>query len=89
MRVQDVAISFDHVTIEKSYLVGLFLSNSISTLSESMIRDHTLPADGAYGLLLTNGALPTITNTTFSNNLTHIFKDGAADYVDGGGNMED
>lgn len=88
IRIKNSSIEIRNSTIEKNYLIGVWTQNSTSTLvADSFVKNHTdATADTFYGLFLTASSTPTIRNTAFSNNESHIFYDGTSTTTDAGGN---
>lgn len=85
--IKNSSVEIKNSTIEKNYLIGVWMQNSTSTvISDSLIQNHTdATSETFYGAYLTSSSTPLIKNTKFKNNETHIFKDSTSSYTDGGG----
>lgn len=82
--INSTSIDILSSTIENNRSYGIFLNNSTSTsITSSVIRNHTLPENNSYGLWLVNSTT-TVQNTTFSGNFTGAFGDGTSIIHDGG-----
>ncbi|MDP3769327.1 MAG: right-handed parallel beta-helix repeat-containing protein, partial [bacterium] len=75
-------VEIRHSTIEKNSRIGVVVDHSSPVISDSIIQDASL-----FGMYLISSSTPTISNTHFKNNATHIFPDTTSSYTDGGGNV--
>jgi parallel beta-helix repeat protein len=90
IRMSGASIAFLHSVLEYNASEGMRMERSTSTvISDSVIRHHHAVSGSptGYGLFLSSGSLPSITNTLFEDNDTHLIADGTSGYVNGGGNV--
>lgn len=88
IRIKNSSIEIRNSTIEKNYLIGVWMQTSTSTLiTDSFVKNHNdSTSETFYGLFLTASSTPTIRNTIFSQNESHIFYDSTSTTTDAGGN---
>ena len=89
LRIKDASIEIRNSTIEHNDTVGIWMRHSTSTLiADSIIQEHRdSTSETFYGLFLTASSTPTIGNTTFRLNESHIFYDSTSTTTDSGGNV--
>ena len=88
LHIKNSTIEIKNTTVEKNYFLGISMENANSVvINDSLIKDHSDPGpETFFGIYLTASSTPTIQNTSFKNNETHIFTDGTSSFIDGGGN---
>ncbi|TSD04116.1 MAG: RHS repeat-associated core domain-containing protein, partial [Parcubacteria group bacterium Greene0714_36] len=89
LRIQGASMDIRNSTIAYNGLYGVWMSHSTSTIiRDSLIQEHRdTTSEPFFGLYLTASSTPTLSNTTFRNNETHVFTDSTSTTTDGGGNV--
>lgn len=88
IRISGASPEIRNTTVASNYGIGIWMSHATSTLiADSVIEEHRDSTnETVYGLFLTASSTPTISNTIFRLNETHIFTDSTSTTTDGGGN---
>jgi len=92
LRMAGASIVFANSILEYNAYAGMRMDHSTSTvISDSFIRHHAIAGNNntEYGLFLFSNSVPTISNTRFTDNETHIYNTSTPAYTDGGGNVFD
>ncbi|MBI4137701.1 MAG: right-handed parallel beta-helix repeat-containing protein, partial [Candidatus Sungbacteria bacterium] len=88
LRIENAHAQITNATIEKNYLMGVWMKNSTASVAHSLVQDHLTPSapEPGYGMFLTENSRLTLQNTTIKNNRVGIQADGSSSVLNLGGN---